>query len=122
MNDINILNKLLENEPAYRMKQVYKLIFNNLIEDWNFATTLPNNLRKILIDNFSLNINHEIIRSKDSFKAVITLDDGLKIETVLMKHKDKRNTVCVSSQVGCPIKCNFCATGKLSFKRNLSAF
>jgi len=49
----------------------------------------------------------------------MTLDDGLKIETVLMKLND-RYTVCLSSQVGCPLGCSFCATGALGFKRNLS--
>ncbi|MDD5555189.1 MAG: 23S rRNA (adenine(2503)-C(2))-methyltransferase RlmN, partial [Candidatus Pacebacteria bacterium] len=45
---------------------------------------------------------------------------GLKIETVLMLRNDKRSTVCVSSQVGCPLDCLFCATGKMGFQRNLT--
>jgi 23S rRNA (adenine2503-C2)-methyltransferase len=51
-------------------------------------------------------------------KALLTLRDGKNIETVLMKHKE-RNTICVSTQVGCPMNCSFCATGKMGFKRNL---
>ena len=47
----------------------------------------------------------------------IEFEDGSKIETVLMEHDQERSTVCVSSQVGCPLKCSFCATGA-SFKRN----
>ena len=64
----------------------------------------------------------EIFTSKDgqSIRAVFTLDDGAKIETVLMKHVDDRRTVCVSSQVGCAACCEFCATGQQGFKRNLS--
>ena len=54
-------------------------------------------------------------------KAGILLADGLAIETVLMKHTDKRNTICVSSQVGCPLGCEFCETGKMGLKRNLTA-
>src|SRR3989344_5701279 len=64
----------------------------------------------------------EIFASKDnqSIKAVFTLEDGAKIESVLMKHADGRRTVCLSSQVGCAICCEFCATGQQGFKRNLS--
>ncbi|MCX6762369.1 MAG: 23S rRNA (adenine(2503)-C(2))-methyltransferase RlmN, partial [Candidatus Moranbacteria bacterium] len=60
--------------------------------------------------------------SKDgrTVKAIIELEDGLAIETVLMKHTDKRNTICVSSQVGCPLGCLFCVTGRGGFKRNLN--
>lgn len=64
----------------------------------------------------------EILTSKDSqsIKAVFTLEDGSKIESVLMKHEDGRRTVCLSSQVGCAMCCDFCATGQQGFKRNLS--
>src|SRR3989344_3153552 len=64
----------------------------------------------------------EILTSKDgqSIKAVFTMKDGAKIEAVLMKHADGRRTVCVSSQVGCAVCCEFCATGQQGFKRNLS--
>ena len=62
-----------------------------------------------------------VSKKEDSVKAKITLKDGLEIETVLMRHRDGRNTVCVSSQVGCPLGCLFCATGKMGFKRNLTA-
>jgi 23S rRNA (adenine2503-C2)-methyltransferase len=53
-------------------------------------------------------------------KAVIELEDGLAVETVLMKHTDRRNTICVSSQIGCPLGCLFCVTGTMGFKRNLN--
>jgi len=78
-------------------------------------------LRQKLNKECPLLIKSETLISKDgdSVKARISLKDGFKIESVLMRHKDGRNTVCVSSQVGCPLGCLFCATGKMGFKRNL---
>lgn len=121
--DLTQLSKVLEKEPAYRLKQSKKAVFQDLIEDWNQATNLPLYLRKILNKACSLSTEGEFFISKDrkTAKALIALEDGLKIESVLMKHKD-RNTVCVSSQVGCPLGCLFCATGKMGFKRNLESW
>ena len=117
------LDETLKGEPAYRLKQVKKAVFQDLIDDWNKITTLPLSLRKILNKENPLSINGELFFSKDqkTAKALITLNDGLKIESVLMRHKE-RNTVCVSSQVGCSLGCLFCATGKMGFKRNLEDF
>ena len=119
--DLVQVEKALKKEPRYRLNQVNKLLFQNLIEDWSNATVLPLPLREKLEKECPLEIKAESFISKDkkSVKAIISLKDDLKIESVLIRHKDKRNTVCVSSQVGCPLKCTFCATGKMGFKRNL---
>ena len=116
------LEKILTGEPEYRLKQAKEAVFKKCISDWNEATFFPLELRKKLNKECPLEIRAESLVSKeeDSIKAKITLKDGLQIETVLMRHKDGRNTVCVSSQVGCPLGCLFCATGKMGFKRNLS--
>jgi len=121
--DLTKLSKVLEKEPTYRLKQSKKAVFQDLIEDWNQATNLSLYLREILNKVCSLSINGELFISKNqkTAKALITLEDGLKIESVLMHYK-KRNTICVSSQVGCPLGCKFCATGKMGFKRNLEVF
>lgn len=120
--NIEKLSKVLEKLPKYRVKQAKEAIFKNLISDWNKATFLPLALREELNEKCPLEIKAETLTSKnkDSVKARITLQDGLLIESVLMRHKDGRNTVCVSSQVGCPLGCTFCATGKMGFKRNLT--
>jgi 23S rRNA (adenine2503-C2)-methyltransferase len=117
------VEKILEKEPAYRLKQAKKAVFRDLVDDWNQVTNLPLYLREILNKTCSLSISGEFFISKDkkTAKALITLNDGLKIESVLMRYKE-RNTVCVSSQVGCPLGCVFCATGKMGFKRNLEDF
>lgn len=121
--DLSNLEKVLENEPVYRLKQAKELVFRDLIENWNEAITLPLVLREKLNTECPLEIKGDSFVSKDgkTIKAVIILRDNLKIESVLMKHKDGRNTVCVSSQIGCPLGCSFCATGKMGFKRNLEA-
>lgn len=121
--DISCIEEKLKTEPKYRIKQVHKLVFQDLIEDWDRATTLSLELRSLLKKECSLNIKHRLFKSVDgnTVKALIELKDGVKIEAVLMKHTGKRSTVCVSSQAGCPIGCYFCATGKMGLKRNLTA-
>lgn len=124
--DLDKIEKLLEKEPSYRKSQVKRAIFSDLIDDWSQASNLPKNL----IDQLSsvcpikkVFKEEKTFESKDNqtVKALFTLDDGLKIESVLMRHEDKRRTVCVSSQAGCSLGCDFCATGKQGFKRNLTA-
>jgi len=136
------LKKVLENEPSFRLKQVKKAVFKNLIDNWRNSTTLPQDLRQKLQDYcpiFELK-SEKVLSSKggQTIKVLFKLKDynppttssqpptggwapGSKIETVLMKHKDGRRTVCVSSQVGCAMGCQFCATGQQGFKRNLSS-
>lgn len=112
----------LEGQPKFRFAQVYKAVYQDLISDWSENTTLPLSLREKLNELSPLQIEAEVFGSdkSETQKALLTLDDKAKIETVLMRHEDGRCTVCVSSQVGCPLGCAFCATGKLGFKRNLT--
>jgi len=128
--DLSNLEKVLEAEPKYRIKQANEAIYKNFISDWSEATFFPKDLRDKLNKAIPLKIEADVLvsRKEDSVKARITLKDGLKIETVLMRHADPlrpetsgRNTVCVSSQVGCPLGCLFCATGKMGFKRSLTS-
>lgn len=125
--NLSQLRSILASEPTFRFKQVEEAIFKNLIEDWDEAKTLPKPLRETLKKTCPLTIPALLQTSKDksTYKALLTLEDGLKIETVLMRHTNKnaeqtRNSVCVSSQVGCPMACTFCDTGKMGFIRNLS--
>lgn len=116
------LEEILKDEPKYRKLQVYKLIFSDFIENWQEATILPKNLRNKLEAVFPLEIKAKLFHSKDkkTVKALIYLEDNLATEAVLMTHPKKRNSICVSSQVGCPLGCKFCATGRMGFKRNLT--
>lgn len=129
---MNNFDKILENEPSYRRDQVYQAWFNPEIDSFNDVTTLSKELR-IKLSEFSwLPVKEELLSESKidkTKKALLKLDDGNIIETVLMcrnvKKKNsvelyERYTVCVSSQVGCPMGCVFCATGQAGFTRNLN--
>ncbi len=118
------LEKILEKEPKYRLKQAKSALFKDLIEDWREARSLPQELRKKLEENCPPGIEAKIFSSpkESALKALFILKDGFKIESVLLRHSGNRNTVCVSSQVGCALRCQFCITGRLGFKRNLEHF
>jgi 23S rRNA (adenine2503-C2)-methyltransferase len=112
-------------QPRFRGKQIRTAVYNRLVSDWDEATDLPAGLREILkkeIPITTLTLADEASsRRGDTIKTLFRLEDGNIIESVLMRHRDGRNTVCVSSQAGCAMKCAFCATGKNGFKRNLTA-
>jgi len=112
-------------EKPYRFAQAKEAVFKQLISDWSEATTLPPALREKLNAEVPIHA-FEVIRETESKlgntrKAALKLADGNLIETVLMRHEGGRNTVCVSSQAGCPMACTFCATGTMGLKRNLTA-
>lgn len=121
--DLTQFQKLFEDQPKYRLGQAKKALWQDLIESWSKALVLPVALREELKKKCPIEISGETFISKDknTVKALLNLADGLKVETVLMRHKDRRNTVCVSSQVGCPLGCSFCATAKMGFKRGLES-
>jgi len=112
---------VLNHESAYRVNQIKHAVFIDLVEDWDACTTLPKSLREKLKKTCSLCIDANLFPDKTgtTIKALVRLDDGKQIETVLMRHRSGRNTVCVSCQVGCPMGCAFCATGKMKLLRNL---
>ncbi|MFA5126585.1 MAG: 23S rRNA (adenine(2503)-C(2))-methyltransferase RlmN [Patescibacteria group bacterium] len=118
------LYQVLGKQAKFRIKQANRLIFQDLISDWQAATVFPLALREELNKICPLEINGQIFTAKNNQtrKALITLSDGKKIETVLLSHADNRRTVCLSSQIGCPLACQFCATGQMGFERNLTAW
>jgi len=123
MSNNNII-ELLKNEPSYRYTQILTEAYSKLIDDWEKATNLPLKLRKKLKGNFTLQVNGKIIDSgrTDCLKAVIEFEDRILVESVLLRHKDGRNTVCVSSQAGCVMDCLFCTTAATGFIRNLYSY
>jgi 23S rRNA (adenine2503-C2)-methyltransferase len=123
--NLSILHQVIKDEPKFRHSQIEQAVFVDLISNWDQATVLPKSLREKLNIECPLDIPAEIIktsgRKESTFKALIKLEDGKEIEAVLIRQPGARNTVCVSSQVGCPLHCAFCATGQLGFSRNLKA-
>ena len=99
--DLQKIKDILKNEPSFRLKQIKKAISQDLVENWEDITSLPQGLRQKLEKNcpiVELGAG-KTLTSKDNqtVKALLELKDGSKIESVLMKHKDGRRTVCVSS-------------------------
>ena len=131
LNDIrsisieNLDNLLLKNHfPKYRSKQIKNWARKIEIMSFDDMSNLPKNLIEFLKNNFILNHSKVISQHKSSDKTIkyaIELYDGLIVETVLIPSKN-RMTVCVSSQVGCSLDCNFCATAQLKRMRNLEAY
>lgn len=116
-------SQFLAGRPAFRRRQLEQAVFQQLITDWSAVTTLSAADREWLADNCSLDIDAQVFGQDDdqAQKARIIFSDGQPVETVLMRHSDGRRTVCLSSQVGCPLGCQFCSTGQQGFQRNLTA-
>lgn len=121
--NLSKVHESLAGEAKFRHVQAEQAIFKDLVTSWQEVTNFPKDLRARLEADCPLAIEAELFNSADKTtqKALITLEDGLKIETVLISQNDDRQTVCVSSQVGCPLACEFCATGQSGFSRNLTA-
>jgi 23S rRNA (adenine2503-C2)-methyltransferase len=112
-----------QGEPAFRAQQLFAWIYRSLSGDFASMSNLPGALRQRL-DSVALLQSVSALTSATSadaltVKTLLQLPDGETIETVLMRY-DGRQTVCVSTQVGCAVGCPFCATGQSGFKRNLS--
>ena len=120
--NIEKLGQILQelNQPSFRLKQIIKNIYSAKFHSFDDMTDLPKDLRSQLASlTFSTVSLAKLSRTDGTSKALLELDDGLAIESVLMDYGDWL-TACVSTQVGCPMGCKFCATGKMGFKRNLS--
>ena len=104
-------------------KQIFNWLHQKIVRDINEITNLSLKDRELLAEKtyipFLNLLKQQISKIDKTEKFLFKLEDGNTIETVLLRHKDKRNTLCISSQVGCPVKCAFCATGQDGFVRNL---
>ncbi len=113
-------------EKPYRAEEIFRAIYKNKILNFQDITTLPKTLREELDNQFLITSSKIISKQKssdNSIKYLIKLLDGSLVETVLIKDNARnkaRSTLCLSSQVGCAMKCKFCATGQMGFIRNLT--
>ena len=120
------LNKFIEknNFPLYRSNQIFNWINKSSVKSFDDMTNLPKSLIDLLKENFRLNFSQILskqISIDSTMKFAIKLHDKLVVESVLIPSGD-RVTACVSSQVGCSLDCEFCATSKLSRMRNLESY
>ncbi len=114
-------------EPGYRAKQLQHWIYQRLAVSFDEMTDLPKAFRSRLAQGaqlHSLTPAHQAVGRDGTVKALFALSDGKTIESALMPHPaaggGTRHTICLSTQVGCPIGCPFCATGQQGFERNLT--
>ncbi len=125
-------------EPVYRVKQIQRWLYQELVDDFDAMSNLPHTVRARLREQTTIG-NLKLIAAQDSTdgltrKALFQMADGQTVETVLMRYLDApgspedssdppnvaRRTVCISTQVGCPVGCPFCETGQAGFIRNLT--
>jgi 23S rRNA (adenine2503-C2)-methyltransferase len=114
---------LPEDQPAYRAAQIYRAIYRQKVNDLIQISTLPARVRTELAARSQLGLptlesRYESIDGTRRY--LLRLSDGRTIETVLMPEGD-RDTVCISSQVGCPVDCKFCMTALMGLERSLTA-
>ncbi len=110
-------------EPAYRASQVWEWVARGA-RSYGEMTNLPAALRERLaaaVPLSTLDLEAEAKSDDGTVKALFHTGDGRPVEAVLMRYRDGRRSVCVSSQSGCPLTCSFCATGQMRFGRNLGA-
>jgi len=110
-------------QPKYRAGQIFSWIHDKVVQSFNQMTDLPIELRQQLENDCKLELP-DILKIDDSGKTgsrkfLLELSDGGKVESVFLP-EGKRRTVCISSQIGCPLACKFCATGKMGLLRNLT--
>ncbi len=106
----------------YRGDQVFDWLYKKQVRTFDDMTNLPKQARKELSVSFSMSPMKELARevSEDGTeKSLYMLEDGHLIESVIIRHPD-RTTLCISTQVGCPMKCPFCATGQSGYVRDLT--
>jgi 23S rRNA (adenine2503-C2)-methyltransferase len=123
--DLNLLDRTLDelDEPRYRRSQVWRWAAQGA-DGFAAMTDLPIKLRDALAEAIpfsSLTLEHEAHSQDGTVKALLLTKDGRPIEAVLMRFRDQRRSLCLSSQSGCPLTCTFCATGQMRFARNLTA-
>jgi 23S rRNA (adenine2503-C2)-methyltransferase len=123
--DLELLSDRLQatGEPRFRARQVWAWTARGA-GGYDEMTDLPAALRARLADEVpfsSLTLEHEAHARDGTVKALFRTHDGRPVEAVLMRYKDDRRSLCLSSQSGCPLTCSFCATGQMKFGRNLTA-
>jgi 23S rRNA (adenine2503-C2)-methyltransferase len=122
--DLDLLRDRLDaaGQPDFRARQVWAWTARGAA-GYDEMTDLPAGLRDRLAEEVpfsSLGLEREAHARDGTVKALFRTHDGRAVEAVLMRYKDGRRSLCLSSQSGCPLTCTFCATGQMKFGRNLT--
>lgn len=110
-------------QPGFRARQVYDGVYRQRVSDVQEISTLPADLRSAIAGSHEVGLPVLLTRYKSvdgTCRYLLELPDKRSIETVLMP-EENRDTVCISSQVGCPVNCQFCLTALMGLERNLTA-
>ena len=123
--DLELLQTTLADagQPAFRAKQVWEWAARGA-DGYDAMTNVPAALRDELAERVpysSLSVIKQAESRDGTVKTLFHTADGRSVEAVLMRYRDGRRSICVSSQSGCPLTCTFCATGRMKFGRNLSS-
>jgi 23S rRNA (adenine2503-C2)-methyltransferase len=121
--DLELVSQVLDGEPGYRARQVWEWTARGA-SSYAEMTNLSTATRAVLEERVpfsTLELVHDAHSSDGTVKALFHTHDGHPVEAVLMRYRDGRRSVCISSQSGCPLTCTFCATGQMRFRRNLTA-
>lgn len=115
-------------QPSFRTKQLFQWLYFHHVDSYEEMTNLPASLRESLAQTYPLRTGKVVnrrISSDKTRKYIIEFHDGARVETVAMPSTSsdgtERLSICFSTQVGCPMECSFCATGKEGFTRNLTS-
>jgi len=124
MVDLSLLETTLAglDEPSYRFAQVWEWAARGA-DGYDAMTNVPARVRDLLGDAVpfsTLTVVNEQVARDGTVKTLFHTPDGHPVEAVLMRYRDGRRSICVSSQSGCPLTCTFCATGTMRFGRNLT--
>jgi 23S rRNA (adenine2503-C2)-methyltransferase len=123
--DLELLERTLaaRGEPAFRARQVWEWAARGA-KSYDEMTNVGAELRHALAGDVPFS-TLEVLKERESrdgtVKTLFRTADGHPVEAVLMRYRDGRRSLCVSSQSGCPLTCTFCATGQMRFGRNLTA-
>lgn len=119
-------------QPSYRLEQILEWVYGREVDDFSLMTNLPKDLISKLTDSFVITkpqLHSSQLSSDGTKKYVLEMQSGVEDEKPIfvecvaipsLKESSNKLTVCISSQAGCPMACEFCATGQQGFIRNLS--
>ncbi len=118
------ITTLLGEIPRFRFDQIHKALFDVSLSSWDDVTTLSTDMRNKLTEADIPWLSISLVKmfesnKEDTYKAVLRTTDKLNFESVLMANKRGQWTICVSSQIGCAMKCTFCATGTMGLTRSM---
>jgi 23S rRNA (adenine2503-C2)-methyltransferase len=123
MDLADLENLLGPEQPSFRARQLFDALYKKRVDNLSNVTNLPQSIRGQLFASHHLGLpvtEHRYDSADGTRRYLLRLEDNRTVEAVLMP-EPQRNTICISSQVGCPVDCGFCLTALMGLERNLTA-